>query len=168
MSAVRQGRGVVSLLALLMLACAGVSTPEPGGVGHCTASEAVFFSCPIEGGALSVCGSSGQLQYRSGVLGSPDVLQPEDSDPAAFYAEVRDYPQSTAQVLAISRGGHTYEVHDEVSGGGGDMGPDASGGSWQGVLVLRDGSSEPERVVCQSAAVVDWVGLRTHLNGAGW
>ena len=160
-------RSGMGLVAVLLLACAGVTPSQEGNAGHCHPDEDVFFSCLVEGGAVSVCGGSGELQYRSGPVGRPDIMLPDDSDPAAFQLEVRDYPQSTAQVLSISRGGRSYEVHDEVDGGGGDMGPNPAGAdaSWQGVLVTVDGSSASEKVVCLSPAAVDWDGLQQRLAG---
>jgi hypothetical protein len=160
-------RGVLFVSLSVFLGCMGLTTSSTTAeVGHCAASETAYFSCPVEGGALSLCGGAGTLQYRSGPAGNPGVLLPADSSLAAFAIEQRDYPQSSATVITVSGGGRTYEVHDEIDGGGGDMGPDpaSADGSWQGVLVIEDGGSA-DKVVCSSPPTMELEALQATLAG---
>lgn len=128
------------------------------GTGHCTGAETAYFSCPTSPTkVLSLCGGAGQVQYRFGPVGTPELVFPEDSSPSAFTVREERYARSMADVATFTNGDVRYEVTDAIGGGGG---PDAEANNFQGVYVFR-GDELLASVNCTSEPIRNWAALRS-------
>jgi hypothetical protein len=95
------------------------------GIGHCRASETVFFSCAFKGGkVVSLCGleDATWLQYRFGHLGKTELVYPEDGAPSVFdFAEER-WASGIEASVGFVRNEFGYRLVDAYGSGiNGDM-----------------------------------------------
>lgn len=129
--------------------------------GLCANGETVYFSCPVSASkVLSVCGSSGEVQYRFGPPGAPELSYPHDGSTGPFgLSEVRTV-RSVATVLTVTSNDIRYEVTDAIGGGGG---PDAAANNFQGVYVYQ-GDKQLAAIRCNTEPTTDWSALQPLLQ----
>jgi hypothetical protein len=113
-------------LMLVIIFCAVVPASTVQTPSHCSASEAVIFSCKIKGSTkiLSLCGSerlskdTGYLQYR---FGPPDAVEltfpkAQKNSLAQFLYLHYFRAQVDRTYVSFKSGGHKYSIYDDYDG----------------------------------------------------
>jgi hypothetical protein len=155
-------RPIALALALIFPGAAAASTvPTPS---HCSASEAVIFSCRIKGSAkiLSLCGSkqlgkdAGYLQYRFGPPEAVELAFPNERGNSLAQFEYRHYFRSQVDQTSVNfkNGGYTYSIYDDYVG---DIKPSETR---RGVSVDKTSPAEHHDLECTGPVISHLAKLR--------
>jgi hypothetical protein len=128
---------------------------------HCTSTEEVVFSCPLQRTAkvVSVCASprlqaspsKGYLVYRFGKLGAVELEFPKDKvgSPAKFVHSHYFRAQTDRTQLRFTSGDFTYELFDEYEQG-------AKPPSAVGIRVIQERTGQVTQLACGRGVTVHW------------
>ena len=136
--------------------------PLVEATGHCAVGEMVFFSCPTSSTkTLSLCGGAGEVQYRYGPPGAPELVFPEDSSAAAFTVKTESYARAIATIASFNNGDINYQVTDSSGSGG----MDGESNNFQGVYVFK-GDKLLATVGCKGTPETRWDALEAATSSA--
>ena len=153
----------IALMAAVL--CSAVATaadaPTPS---HCSASEAVLFSCRIKGSAkiLSLCGSrqlskdTGYLQYRFGPPKAVELAFPKERENSLSQFLYLHYFRYQVDQTSVSfrNSGYTYSIHDDYVG---DIKPSETR---RGVSIGKTSPAEHRDLECTGPVISHLAKLR--------
>lgn len=165
-----------AILALLLVVCVLVSTPQSAAVKQpgnlqpnslCARGERIIFSCPVKRSAkiASLCaskdltGDKGYLQYRFGLPGKVELEFPKERTGTQQQFKYSHYFRARVDLTEISftNDGYEYQITDDYNG------EEKPSQSTQGVSVTAPGKPKEVSLLCRTRPKADYTDLQAVL-----